>query len=56
MSDEKEVYIATGGMYRCCIQQIQQRHTSEIDEIECEHCKAKLVKEDNIWRVILDDV
>tara|TARA_Y100000310_G_C20595160_1_gene770130 strand:- start:1120 stop:1290 length:171 start_codon:yes stop_codon:yes gene_type:complete len=51
---DKEYVINTGGMFRCCIQQIQERYTSEIDEIKCKHCKSKLVKENNVWRVILE--
>lgn len=47
---EESIKINTGGMYRCCIQEIQQKGFEEVHEIVCKYCDEKLTKHQGIWR------
>jgi hypothetical protein len=46
------IKIVTNGMFRCCIQYLEESENeiSDKSETQCKYCKASLVKVKNAWK------
>jgi len=59
MKASDNIYIKSGGLYRCCIQTLHEtevdRKPSDGDIIQCVHCGAKMMVHKGFWQWLPDD-